>query len=148
MDQRLSAEQFVDSYQVIRKLYHFRLVKLEKMKDLSNHMQNTEVKPPPHCCCLWPQSEVHDLCSCVGSAMTLPHVHYPLATYLVKTPYLPPLDYHLCHNYLWKPTGTPLDSRHPEGPRVCGQPSRWPARPRRLQRLHQQPKNNQRDPKC
>ncbi|XP_062407980.1 vacuolar protein sorting-associated protein 37D-like [Sardina pilchardus] len=126
MDQRLSAERFVDSYETLRKLYHIRLVKLEKMKDLFKPMRNTEKRPPSSlCCCAWShQSEVHRLCSCIGSTLTSPNCRYPLTTYLVKTSHLPPLDYHLCHNNQWKPAATSLDPRHPEEEGICGKPSR------------------------
>ncbi|KAL2095987.1 hypothetical protein ACEWY4_008135 [Coilia grayii] len=150
MGQRVSVERFVDSYQFIRKLYHVRLVKNEKIKDLSVHLQNKEAKAPLHCCC--PRqaprhhSEVCSLCGHVGSGMTVPDAHCPLTTYLVKMPYLPPLDCHLCHNSLGKQT--PTHFAHPVAGRVCGQPFGCPARPARLHTLQPQPKDNKRDPKC
>lgn len=142
MDQRLSAERFVDSYQVIRKVYHIYVVKLEKSKEISNFIRNTEVRPSLHCCCTWSQSEVRSLCHCVGLSRTLPNCNYPHTTYLVKTPYLPPLDYHLCHHNQWKTAPSP-DSRYPDGERIYGKGSRWPARPAQLPSLHQQPRNDQ-----
>lgn len=145
MDQKLSAERFVDSYPVIRKLYHIRLVKLDKSKEISNPTRNTEVRPSLHCCCPWSQPEVHSFCPCVASSVTLPNCNYPHATYLVKTPYLPPLNYHLCHHNQLKPA--PSDSSYPDGEGIYRQASGWPARPVQLPRLHQQPRKDQRDPK-
>ncbi|XP_063060569.1 vacuolar protein sorting-associated protein 37B-like [Engraulis encrasicolus] len=150
MGERMTLERFVESYQFIRKLYHIRMVKNEKMKDfLSDRLVSNEGKPPVHCCCLWRHTEVTcNFCGHVGSGVTSPDVHRHLSPCLVKMPYLPPLDCHVYHsNSLERPTA-PVDLTHPlAGARVCGQPFRWPARPVRLQRLQPQPRDYKRPPK-
>ncbi|KAJ8280172.1 hypothetical protein GJAV_G00051400 [Gymnothorax javanicus] len=155
----MSLEEFLDSFQTSRKVYHIRRTQTEKLKEMCrpwrklgnlNEAKNEtsdQPKPLPDNTAVQATPRVFQLRYGLTPAIIIPRV--PLTS--IPAPHLatclPSLDKQLNHTQASGPTAPCPGPGQPVSLRVIGQLSGWSARPVRLQQLCRQPNHQQqRDP--